>query len=272
MFTRSRLSRSDGADESARFLTHDALPVLSAGRHRSPRTGACFMEFASFLAGEKWSDHPSCTHAGVAQLARAVNDMTTDQGRGRLAPLIPSVIGLNTDDERLEMVVAIAAVSAALPSAPLDRQHALAVGALVCREALRESGGTADLGIDVETGLEQALADAPEAARWANAFLERNGRWQRGTITTRQTHATIALAVDGVRSACAPHPDERLYHVLAETIALAERFVAAEQALKATEATKAMEATEATETLAAQAEPAVPTQPRSSVRDMARLL
>ncbi|WP_066040617.1 hypothetical protein [Herbiconiux solani] len=269
MFTRSRLSRSNGADESARFLTHDALPVLSAGRHRSPRSGACFMEFASFLAGEKWSDHPSCTHAGVAQLARAVNDMTTDQGRGRLAPLIPSVIGLNTDDERLEMVVAIAAVSAALPSAPLDRQHALAVGALVCREALRESGGTADLGIDVEADLEQALADAPEAARWADAFLERNGRWQRGTITTRQTHATIALAVDGVRSACAPHPDERLYDLLAETIALAERFVAAAEAARETKAT---DATNATEAAAAQHAPDVPTQPRSSARDMVRLL
>jgi hypothetical protein len=38
------------------------VPVLSAGRHRTPRTGACFMEFASYLAGERWSDHPTCTH------------------------------------------------------------------------------------------------------------------------------------------------------------------------------------------------------------------
>ena len=45
---------------------HDApppalLPVLSRGKHRNPRKGACFMEFASLLAGERWSDHPACT-------------------------------------------------------------------------------------------------------------------------------------------------------------------------------------------------------------------
>ena len=47
-------------DESQPYprLHADAL----AGRHRNPRKGACFMEMASFLAGERWSDHPQCTH------------------------------------------------------------------------------------------------------------------------------------------------------------------------------------------------------------------
>src|SRR6266545_4298303 len=40
----------------------DLFPILSPGKHRSPRTGACFMELASLLAGERWSDHPACTH------------------------------------------------------------------------------------------------------------------------------------------------------------------------------------------------------------------
>ena len=52
----------------------ELVPVLSAGRHRNPRKGACFMEMASFLAGERWSDHPSCTHPLLASLARLVND------------------------------------------------------------------------------------------------------------------------------------------------------------------------------------------------------
>jgi len=30
----------------------DMLPVLSRGKHRRPRKGACFMELASYLAGE----------------------------------------------------------------------------------------------------------------------------------------------------------------------------------------------------------------------------
>lgn len=38
------------------------VPVLSHGRHRNPKQGACFMEMASFLAGERWSDSPRCTH------------------------------------------------------------------------------------------------------------------------------------------------------------------------------------------------------------------
>src|SRR6266508_3610282 len=68
------------------------LPMLSGGKHGSPRKGACFMEFASLLAGERWSDHPGCTHPLLAAVARHVNDHTSDAGRPRLAGLIPSVI------------------------------------------------------------------------------------------------------------------------------------------------------------------------------------
>jgi hypothetical protein len=39
----------------------DFLPLLSRGKHRRPGKGACFMEFASHLAGERWSEHPACT-------------------------------------------------------------------------------------------------------------------------------------------------------------------------------------------------------------------
>ena len=52
----------------------DMLPVLSRGKHRNPRKGACFMELASYLAGERWSDHPACTHPLLAAIARLVNE------------------------------------------------------------------------------------------------------------------------------------------------------------------------------------------------------
>src|SRR5690606_37591664 len=78
--------------------TYDMLPMLGRGKHRNPKKGACFMELASYLAGERWSDHPRCTHPLLAMLARAVNDLTVDPERPRLAPLIPSVIGLTSDD------------------------------------------------------------------------------------------------------------------------------------------------------------------------------
>lgn len=67
----------------------DLLPLLARGRHRSPRRGACFMELASYLAGERWSDHPACTHPLLARLARDVNDLTSDDARPRLAPSSP---------------------------------------------------------------------------------------------------------------------------------------------------------------------------------------
>jgi hypothetical protein len=55
------------------------VPTLRRGRHRSPRGGACFMEFASYLAGERWSDHPRCTDPTLAMVARAVNDLVDDE-------------------------------------------------------------------------------------------------------------------------------------------------------------------------------------------------
>ncbi|MFB2556888.1 hypothetical protein [Herbiconiux liangxiaofengii] len=213
-------------------LHPDVVPVLSAGKHRSARSGACFMEFASFLAGETWSDHPACTHPGLAQLARAVNDMSSDHGRNRLAVLIPSVIELNSDDPRLELVLAVRAVTVALRDAPIDRQHALAVGGIVCQDALHRLGGAG--AIELDGPFAEALASAPEAERWARRFLGRNERWSRAEITPRQAHTTIAMAVDGVRSACAPYPDERLHAMLADGIEVCERFIAQQGAADAT--------------------------------------
>ena len=63
----------------------DGLPILSRGKHRTPRSGACFMEMASLLAGEKWTDQPQCTHPLLGGLARLVNDSISDTGlKGRV--------------------------------------------------------------------------------------------------------------------------------------------------------------------------------------------
>src|SRR3954465_13620181 len=93
----------------------DMMPVLSRGKHRSPKKGACFMELASFLAGEPWSDHPSCTHPLLAALARDVNHQRGDTGRARLGLLVPDVIGLTSDFARADAWIAREAAMAALP-------------------------------------------------------------------------------------------------------------------------------------------------------------
>src|SRR5437867_3852850 len=108
------------------------LPVLSAGKHRNPRKGACFMELASFLAGERWSDHPACTHPLLAALARHVNDATSDAGRQWLAELAPSVVGLTGQDLHIDARIALQCATMALPVVAAERQRGMAVPAVAC--------------------------------------------------------------------------------------------------------------------------------------------
>ena len=74
-------SVTDGVVEmlTDRVRSTDFLPLLSRGKHRRSAKGACVMEYASYLAGEKWSDHPACTHPLLAELARQVNDFISDE-------------------------------------------------------------------------------------------------------------------------------------------------------------------------------------------------
>jgi hypothetical protein len=174
------------------------------------------MEFASYLAGEAWSDHPACTHDGLAHLARMVNDCTTDQARSRLAPLIPSVIGLTSDDPRLNVILALRATAAALPIAAEDRQRSLAVGAIVCSDRLKRMGGAGT--IDVSTQIDAAFNAAPAAAQWARNFVGAHLRREPTVITARHSHSIIAAAVDGIACACVEDPDDRLYRLLSSAI------------------------------------------------------
>ena len=191
------------------------LPVLSVGRHRSPKRGACFMEYASHLAGERWSDHPACTHPAVAALARAVNDCTGDDARGRLVPLIPSVIGLHGPDDRVRLIVAVRASAAALPVASESRQRAISVGLAHCEALLEDkTGETADR---LRALIRGAFDQAPAAEKWARAFLA-----SVGTSKTRLDSWTVdkmvALSIIGMAEACINDADDRLFRLLSSTI------------------------------------------------------
>ena len=69
------------------------MPVLSAGAHAGPEDGACVMEMVSYLAGEAWSDTPSCTYRPLARAAQVVNDRLRDEDRHLLVPLIGRLFG-----------------------------------------------------------------------------------------------------------------------------------------------------------------------------------
>ncbi|TQL47736.1 hypothetical protein FB562_0804 [Homoserinimonas aerilata] len=192
----------------------EIMPVLSAGRHRRPRQGACFMEFASYLAGERWSDHPQCTHPLLAFLARGVNDFTGDDGRQRLAPLIPSVIGLTGSDPRLDVVLALRAATTALPVVAESRQRALASGVISCERMLEALGGASEEEREMVRGVSR---DTPLAWEWAQGFCR--DLTPRSTLSfTRQGRAIVSTAVLGVAQACIDDPDAVLYEMLRASV------------------------------------------------------
>lgn len=71
------------------------LPTLAPGGHGESSGHACVMEYVSVLAGETWSDEPSCTHPWIAALARSLNDSFYDGRRNQLVPLIPRLMQAN---------------------------------------------------------------------------------------------------------------------------------------------------------------------------------
>ena len=202
----------------------DVMPILSPRRHRSPRRGACFMEFASYLAGERWSDHPACTHGTLAHLARMVNDRTSDAGRARITPLIPTVVGLTSDDPLLDVLLALRAASAALPIAAEERQRSQAVGV---RVSLRVIGDRDDVvAAELREQAKAALRAAPAADAWAIQFIEKVGPGRAG-MTVRQCRHIVTGAVDGIARACGGDPDERLVALLTAAVSDTARFVGA---------------------------------------------
>lgn len=192
----------------------DALPVLSRGRHRSPRSGACFMEMASYLAGERWSDHPPCTHPLLAAVARRVNDYTTDAGRPRLAGLIPAVIGMTTDDPRADVGIALLCATTALPRVAPEHQRVLAVSVLTCQNVL---AGLEPTPAETLAGRE-ALDAVPAATAWAGGFVQRIRTSPRG-FRRHAAPGTVRYSVDSLARAGLPDSDDVLYELLVAAIA-----------------------------------------------------
>jgi hypothetical protein len=194
----------------------DVVPVLSRGKHRNPRKGACFMEFASLLAGERWSDHPDCTHPLLAAVARDVNDRLGDVARREIAPLVPEVIGLNLRDPIIDARLAREVALAALPVASADRQRVAAVGLLRCERVLNElEGRPADY---VSARVESALDGVPEAREWARGFSGMGfGRVKK--FSSRSAPTIVHSAVAGIAEADVGDPEQRLVDLLRRSIA-----------------------------------------------------
>ncbi len=66
---------------------------LSRGAHASPDEGACVMEVASLLAGERFSDHPRAVCPVIAAFLRTYNDRLDDGNRQELYRYAAMVVG-----------------------------------------------------------------------------------------------------------------------------------------------------------------------------------
>ncbi len=198
----------------------DLLPVLSRGKHRSQRKGACFMEMASVLSGERWSDHPGCTHPLLGQLARMVNDHTSDGERGRLAVLIPSVVGLQGGDTRWVVGFTSSVAIHALHDAPEPTQRALAAGLIRARQLADSLDPQPVAGAE---GITDALERVPWAVSWARRFGSDRPISPK-VFLTRSAPTIITSAVTGTAHAAAPDPDGRLRRLLQYGIDVATRL------------------------------------------------
>jgi hypothetical protein len=90
---------------------------LSRGKHSSPEDGACVMELASMLAGERFSDHPASVCPVIGSVLRAYNDSVDDDRRQDLYAYAAKVVG-----------------SSSSPRVQLARADCLAVRALRKRD------------------------------------------------------------------------------------------------------------------------------------------
>lgn len=199
----------------------DGMPRLSPGRHRSAKTGACFMEFASYLAGEPWSDSPQCTDPLLAHLARAVNDRLSDARRDEIAPEIPRVIGLRGDHRVIAPVVALRAAASALPVVSMARQHVLAVALLTLPRLVPD--GVAP---DVLDAVRRALAEVPEAERWAAEHVRKNPVRDRD-LRRGAAPVAVQVATTGIAEACVDDPDGILIELLRQSISDVEEMLTA---------------------------------------------
>lgn len=67
---------------------------LYRGMHKEPngKKEGSLLEWASYLAGEPWSDHPDCVSPVIATFCRRWNDTLSDDDRQILLPYLPKLL------------------------------------------------------------------------------------------------------------------------------------------------------------------------------------
>ena len=127
-------------------VTHQVVQ-LGRGKHTSPEHGACVMELASMLAGERFSDRPRTVCPVVGAFLRTYNDALDDECRQDLyryaADVVDTTGDLDVERRRAERCVAFAAELAPGSRFVLrrwaSRRRLAAAGEFAARAASRDT-------------------------------------------------------------------------------------------------------------------------------------
>jgi hypothetical protein len=174
------------------------------------------MEMASVLANEPWSDKPRCTDPLLAQLARLVNDHSSDAHRSDLAVMIPSVIGVHGTGLAWDVQFVAAVAGEAIPDVPEYLQRALAGGLIRCEEL------AGPLGLET-AGIRASLDLVPGAEAWARQWLDGTPLTEK-QFRRRSAPQVIRCAVRGLATGAVADPDARLGDLLRVGIETARRL------------------------------------------------
>ena len=152
---------------------HDATVVPTGDRD------LCIMEAVAYVAGEPWSDEPSCASPTVAAFLRSWNDGLPDVDRDRLLPAdvwVPRLVGSRGTPEIEERRAYLALdwqirtyTSAWLDLVPGLRPHAAALRALPGIVDLATAGRAGQIVRSARAAALDAAGDAALDAAWAAA-------------------------------------------------------------------------------------------------------
>jgi len=193
----------------------DSMPVLTRGKHRRPRSGACLMEYVSVLSGGPFTDAPACTDPTLAAIARAVNDYSGDAMRQRLALLASDLSVAGPLDLTAQQALARRCLLTALPHSCGTRRRVLIVGLLGLERAA--AGATAGyspdtVSLDAEfamLGCDTAVREAIERIETLPVDLDQHRK--------RSLAAAIEMAIATI-AADATDGDELLYRLLVDCL------------------------------------------------------
>lgn len=152
------------------------MELLGRGVHANPRRGCNVLEYASVLAGERWSSRPRSVHPALADIVGIVNDQMTDDNRQLLVPLAPWLLGTSTSHPRAWPAITGACICAALAWASEPGKPRLKADLNTARNWLAEASRP---------------PDGRRRPSWAG---RRERRWARHSISTALL--TVAASVD----------------------------------------------------------------------------